>query len=72
MKTLLALSDGTTFTAPNYSKIDRQIRKAQKSVSRKKLGSKNRERAKTKLLRKTNHKVNMIEDTLHKATTFIV
>ena len=72
MKTLLTLSDGTKFTAPSYSKIDRQIRKAQRSVSRKKLGSKNRERAKIKLLRKTNRKSNMIEDTLHKATTFIV
>ena len=72
MKTLLTLSDGTTFTAPSYSKIDRQIRKAQRSVSRKKLGSTNRERAKIKLLRKTSHKINMIEDTLHKATTFIV
>ena len=72
VKTLLTLSDGTTFTAPNYSKIDRQIRKAQRSVSRKKLGSKNRERAKIKLLRKTNHKANIIEDTLQKATTFIV
>ena len=72
LKTLLTLSDGTTFTAPNYSKIDRQIKKAQRSVSRKKLGSKNRERAKIKLLRKTNRKINMIEDTLQKATTFIV
>lgn len=72
MKTLLTLSDGTTFTAPSYSKIDRQIKKGQRSVSRKQLGSKNREKAKVKLLRKTNHKVNMIEDTLHKATTFIV
>ena len=72
LKTLLTLSDGTTFTAPSYSKIDRQIKKAQRSVSRKKLGSRNRERAKIKLLRKTTHKINMIEDTLHKATTFIV
>ena len=72
IKTLLTLSDGTVFTAPNYSRIDRQIRKAQRSVSRKKLDSKNRERAKIKLLRKTTHKTNMIEDMLHKATTFIV
>ena len=72
VKTLLTLSDGTVFNAQDYRKIDRQIRKAQRSVSRKKLGSKNREKAKVKLLRKTNHKVNMIEDTLHKATTFIV
>ena len=72
VKTLLTLSDGTTFTTPNYSNIDHQIKKAQRSVSRKKLGSKNRERAKIKLLRKTSRKINMIEDTLHKATTFIV
>ena len=72
VKTLLTLSDGTVFNAQDYRKIDRQIRKAQRSVSRKQLGSKNREKAKVKLLRKTNHKVNMIEDTLHKATTFIV
>ena len=43
-----------------------------RSVSRKKVGSSNRERAKTKLLHKTNRKINMIEDTLHKATAFIV
>ena len=43
-----------------------------RTVSRKKLGSANRERAKTKLLRKTNHEISMIEDTLHKATTSIV
>lgn len=72
VKTLLTLSDGTVFNSPDYKKIDRQIRKAQRSVSRKQMGSKNREKAKIKLLRKTNHKVNMIEDTLHKATTFIV
>ncbi len=72
VKTLLTLSDGTIFTSPDYRKIDRQIRKAQRSVSRKQVGSNNREKAKIKLLRKTNHKVNMIEDTLHKATTFIV
>ena len=72
IKTLLTLSDRTIFTAPSYSKIDRQINKAQRSVSRKKLGSRNRERAKIKLLRKTTHKTNMIEDTLQKATTFIV
>ena len=72
VKNLLTLSDGTVFKAQNYRKINRQIRKAQRSVSRKKVGSKNREKAKIKLLRKTNHKINMIEDTLHKATTFIV
>ncbi len=72
VKTLLTLSDGTIFTSPDYRKIDRQIRKAQRSVSRKQVGSNNREKAKIKLLRKTNHKVNMFEDTLHKATTFIV
>ncbi len=72
IKTLLTLSDGTTFTTPDCRKINRQIRKAQRRVSRKTLGSKNREKAKIKLLRKTAHKVNMIEDTLHKATTFIV
>ena len=72
VKTLLTLSDGTVFNSPDYRKIDRQIRKAQRRVSRKELGSKNREKAKVKLLHKTNHKVNMIEDTLHKATTFIV
>ena len=72
VKTLLTLSDGTVFNAQDYSKIDRQIRRAQRRVSRKELGSKNREKAKVKLLRKTNHKTNMIEDTLHKATTFIV
>ena len=72
VKTLLTLSDGTLFTSPDYRKIDRQIKKAQRSVGRKQLGSRNRERAKIKLLRKTNRKINMIEDTLHKSTTFIV
>ena len=72
VKTLLTLSDGTTFTTPNYSNIDRQIKKAQRSVSRKKSGSKTEKERKPSSFLKLATKINMIEDTLHKATTFIV
>lgn len=72
VKTLLTLSDGTIFPAQDFKKIDRKIKKYQRVVSHKKLGSRNREKARTKLNRKTSHKTNMIEDYLNKASSFIV
>jgi putative transposase len=50
IKTLATLSDGTVFENPKtYYKYDKQLRRAQKSLSRKKKGSRNRAKAKLKL-----------------------
>lgn len=72
VKTFMTLSDGTEISSLDFTKIDKQIKKWQRRVSRKKLGSKNREKAKLKLQRKTAHKAQMIEDQIQKQTTFLV
>jgi len=67
IKTLATLSDGTVFENPKtYYKYDKQIRRAQKSLSRKKEGSKNRVKAKLKLS-KLHYKVSCVtNDYIHK------
>jgi putative transposase len=69
VKTLATLSDGTIFGNPRtYYKYDKQLRRAQKSLSRKKKGSKNRAKAKLKLS-KIHYRVNcVVDDYIHKMT----
>ncbi len=72
IKTLATLSDGTTFANPRAlgSQI-KKLRKLSKSLSRKKKGSKNREKAKLKLARMHLKVFNVRQDTLHKLTTYL-
>jgi len=69
VKTLATLSDGTIFENPKtYYKYDKQLRRAQKSLSRKKKGSKNRAKAKLKLS-KLHYRINcVVDDYIHKMT----
>ncbi|MHA1613511.1 MAG: RNA-guided endonuclease InsQ/TnpB family protein [Candidatus Thorarchaeota archaeon] len=72
IKTLATLSDGTRFA--NSRALGRRIkklRKFSKSLSRKKKGSKNREKAKLKLARMHLRILNVRQDTLHKLTTHL-
>ena len=63
-----ALSDGAVITAPDLS---RQLKQAQKALSRKKKGSRNREKARRRV-RKIHRKiVNCRTDFLHKTSTAI-
>lgn len=67
IKTLATLSDGTVFENPKtYYRYDKQLRRAQKSLSRKKKGSKNRAKAKLKLS-KIHYRIScVVGDYIHK------
>src|SRR5690606_19062618 len=55
------------FHNPKYlSRSEKKIKKAQRSLSRKKLGSKNREKARVLLAKKHEKVVNQRKDFLHK------
>ena len=72
IKTLATLSDGTTFANPKA--LDRRLKKLRKlhrSLSRKKKGSKNHEKAKLRLARTYFRVFNIRQDTLHKLTTYL-
>ncbi len=72
IKTLATLSDGTTFANPRaLGKRIKKLRKLSKSLSRKKKGSKNREKAKLRLARMHLRVFNVRQDTLHKLTTYL-
>ena len=73
VSSLATLPTGEKFAYPKkLSKLDRKYRKLARSVSRKKLGSANREKAKTKLARVQQKITNLRKDTLHKLTTKLV
>jgi putative transposase len=72
VKTLATLSDGITYSNPRVlEKRLRKLRKLSKSLSRKKRGSKNRERARLGLARLHQRVFNIRQDTLHKITTYL-
>ena len=72
VKVLATMSDGCIFEKIDIKAIDKKIEKQQHRLSKKKKSSKNRLKAKTKLQRLYLHKENIIQDNLHKATSFIV
>jgi len=72
VKTLATLSDRTTFTNPRaLGRRLRKLRKLSKSLSRRQKGSKNREKAKTRLAKMYLRVFNIRQDTLHKVTTYL-
>lgn len=73
VKTLATCSDGTVFENPKaLSKNLKSLRRKQRIVSRKKKGSKNREKAKLKVARLHYRISNIRKDALHKATTKLI
>jgi len=72
VKILATLSDGTTFGNPRaLGRRLRKLRQLSKSLSRKKKGSKNREKARLRLARMYLKVFNIRQDTLHKVTTYL-
>ncbi|MHA2147719.1 MAG: RNA-guided endonuclease InsQ/TnpB family protein [Candidatus Thorarchaeota archaeon] len=72
IKTLATLSDGTTFSNPRaLGKRLRKVKQLARSISRKKQGSKNREKAKLRLVKMYLKTFNIRQDTLHKLTTYL-
>jgi putative transposase len=72
VKTLATLSDGTTFSNPRApGRHLRKLRRLSKSLSRKKRGSRNHEKARLQLARMYLRIFNIRQDTLHKVTTYL-
>ncbi|MHA1971181.1 MAG: RNA-guided endonuclease InsQ/TnpB family protein [Candidatus Thorarchaeota archaeon] len=72
IKTLATLSNGTTYANPRaMGRRLRKLRQLSKSLSRKKKGSKNREKAKLRLAKMYLSIFNIRQDTLHKLTTYL-
>jgi putative transposase len=72
IKTLATLSDGTVFENPKTCyKYDKALRRAQKSLSRKRKGSRNRAKARLKVA-KLHYRIGcVVDDYIHKMTRYI-
>ena len=72
VKSLATLSDGTIISNPRaLEKRLKKLKKLARSLSRKKAGSKNREKARLRLARLYLKSFNIRQDTLHKLTTYL-
>lgn len=72
IKTLATLSDGTIIENPRcLAASERRLKKAQKALSRKTMGSNRRAKARAKVARIHAHVANQRLDALHKATTWL-
>ena len=72
VKTLATLSDGTVIENPRcLAASERRLKRAQKALSRKAMGSKRRAKARAKVARIHAHVANQRIDAMHKATTWL-
>lgn len=70
---LITTSDGIAIQNPLIlDKIEERIKKLQKALSRKKKGSKNYEKTRIRLAKLYKHARNLINDYLHKVTTWLI
>ena len=70
VKTLATLSDGTVIENPRYlAASERKLKRAQKALSRKAMGSKRCAKARAKVARLHAHVANQRSDAMHKLTT---
>src|SRR5574343_81681 len=73
VSTFATLSTGEKVKAPNArKKLEKRLKLAQREVSRRKKGSKNREKSKRRVARLHQHTSNVRKDFLHKLTTRLV
>lgn len=72
IKTLATLSDGTVIKNPRcLAASERRLKRAQKALSRKAMGSNRRAKARAKVARIHAHVANQRLDAIHKATTWL-
>jgi len=69
IKTFAMLSTGEAIQGPDYSKLDRTIRRLQKKLARKQKGSNKRHQLRLKIARLHNRIADMRLDFLHKLST---
>ncbi len=72
IKTFATLSTGKKVAAPDYSQLERKIRRAQRQLSRRQKGSKRRERARLKVAKLKAKQADTRHDFLHKLSTQVV
>ena len=72
VKTLATLSDGTVIENPRcLASSERRLKRAQKALSRKTVGSNRRAKARAKVARLHARVANQRQDAMHKATTWL-
>lgn len=72
LKVFAALSTGNRVSSPDYKKLDRKIRKAQRRLSRRQKDSKRRERKRLRVARLKAKLRDIRKDFLHKLSTKVV
>ena len=72
IKTFAFPSRGEPIEGPNYTKLDRKVRRAQRTLSRRQKGSKRRERARLRVAKLKAKIRNIRKDFLHKTTTRLI
>jgi putative transposase len=72
IKTFAVMSNGEKAESPNYSKLDRKIRKFQKKLARQPKDSRRRNKTRVKIARLHNQIADTRKDFLHKLSTKVV
>jgi putative transposase len=72
IKTFAAMSNGEMVKSPNYSKLDRRLRRKQKQLARQVKGSKRREKTRLQIAKLHNEIADTRKDFLHKLSTRVV
>lgn len=72
IKTFAVMSNGGSVKSPDYSKVDRKIRKLQKQLARQQRGSKRRYRTRLIIAKCHNTIADTRQDFLHKVSTKVV
>jgi putative transposase len=72
LKTFAVLSTGEQIESPDYSRLERKIRKSQRQLSRRRKGSRRREAMRLKVARLKARQADKRKDFLHKLSTRVV
>ena len=72
IKTFAVMSDGSKAFSPNYSVLDRRVRKLQKKLARQQKGSNRRHKTRIQIAKLHNQIADTRKDFLHKLSTKIV
>ena len=72
IKTFAVMSDGSHTKSPDYSRLDRKLRKTQRKFAKQPKGSNRREQTRIKIAKLNNKIANKRKDFLHKLSTKVV
>ncbi len=72
IKTFAVMSNGEKAQSPNYTRIDRKIRKLQRKLARQHKGSNRRNKTRIRIAKKHNQITETRKDFLHKLSTKVV